>query len=94
MSKLDPPACLLLICEGSKCRKRNDAVRQVFKHQIKAYGLKKSVEIVYTECTGRCKLAPVVIVQPANAWYGEVTLRQAEQLFERHVLAEAVGTAE
>ena len=44
------------------------------KHLAKDAGLKDTLEIVKTECTDRCKFAPVLSVQPANVWlkeYGE-----------------------
>lgn len=63
---------VILICEGSKCSRRQDDLRRTFKHELKERGLKKHVELVEMDCTSRCKQGPIVAIQPSNLWLGEV----------------------
>jgi (2Fe-2S) ferredoxin len=84
MSKLHFPDKAIFLCDGSKCGKHKE-IRRFLKDAIKEAGLKDDVEIVKIECTDRCKYAPIMCVQPANQWYSEVSLRQAQQIFEEHI---------
>ncbi|MCU0341740.1 MAG: (2Fe-2S) ferredoxin domain-containing protein, partial [Spirosomaceae bacterium] len=84
MSKLHFPDKAIFLCDGSKCGKHKE-IRRFLKDAIKEAGLKDDVEIVKIECTDRCKHAPIMCVQPANQWYSEVSLRQAQQIFEEHI---------
>ncbi len=69
----------IFICDGSKCGRYKD-VRKHLKDGIKAHHMKDRVEIFKMECSDRCKHAPVLCVQPANKWYSEVTLKDAEKI--------------
>jgi (2Fe-2S) ferredoxin len=84
MSKLNFPDKAIFLCDGSKCGKHKE-IRRFLKDAIKEAGLKDDVEIVKIECTDRCKYAPIMCVQPANRWYSEVSLRQAQQIFDEHI---------
>lgn len=66
------PESVIYICTGSKCKKRGSKdVSKLLKGALKEEGLNKQVEIIKTECTGRCKFAPVLSIQPANVWLKE-----------------------
>ena len=82
MSKFHQPEKAIYVCVGSKCGKRGgkDMCKEL-KHLIKENGLKDTVEIVKTECTDRCKFAPVLSVQPANVWLKEYDERDAVRIF-------------
>jgi NADH:ubiquinone oxidoreductase subunit E len=50
---------------GSKCSKRGS--REMYKnlkHYLKNKGMKDEVELIITECTDRCKFAPVLAARP------------------------------
>ena len=75
MSKFHTPDRVIYVCTGSKCSKRGGReMCKTLKHLAKDAGINDDLEIVKTECTDRCKFAPVLSVQPANVWvkeYGE-----------------------
>ena len=50
------------------------------KHLLKQEDLKDEVEIVKTECTDRCKFAPVLSVQPVNVWLKEYSEKDASKI--------------
>ncbi len=84
--KINQPDHIIYICAGSKCDKKGG--KECFKKGKKLIkSLKASnVEIIRTECTGRCKLAPVACVQPENRWM--LTYKQDEILAKILHLAE------
>ncbi len=84
MSKSGFPDKAIFICEGKKCGKYFE-IRKYCKEAIKENGLKKDVELIKISCTDRCKHAPVVYFQPANAWFTEVTEKEMAQLFGQFV---------
>lgn len=84
MGKTDFPEQAIFICDGKKCGKYSE-IKKYCKDAIKNNGLKKEVELVKMGCVDRCKQAPVVCFQPANAWFTEVTEEEIAQLFSRFV---------
>jgi NADH:ubiquinone oxidoreductase subunit E len=83
MSKFSIPENTIYICQGSKCSKRGS--RELYKnlkHYLKSKGLKNDIELIVTECTDRCKYAPVLAAQPANVWLKEYTAKDVVQLVE------------
>lgn len=73
------------MCDGSKCGKHKE-VRRFLKESIRDHDLKGSVELVKIDCTDRCKEAPIVCFQPQNRWVGNVSIGQAQQLFNELIL--------
>jgi NADH:ubiquinone oxidoreductase subunit E len=83
MSKFSIPNNAIYICQGSKCSKRGS--RELYKnlkHYLKGKGLKNEIELIVTECTDRCKYAPVLAAQPSNIWLKEYTAKDVVQLVE------------
>lgn len=56
------------MCMGSKCKKYNKDYYKDLKDFLKANHLQHQVEILKTECTDRCKQAPIACLQPQNIW--------------------------
>ena len=83
--KLHFPEKAIFVCDGSKCGKHKD-VRKQLKESIRDNGLKDTVELVKIDCTDRCKNAPIVCFQPHNRWFGNVTVWQAQSLFNELML--------
>lgn len=52
------------------------------KHYLKNKGMKDEVELIITECTDRCKFAPVLAAQPANIWLKEYTSKDVLKLLD------------
>lgn len=66
--KSSNPEHIIYICTGSKCEKKD--AKECFKKAKKLIKSTKgsNIEIIKTECTDRCKLAPVACFQPENEW--------------------------
>ena len=88
MSKVfSVPDQVISVCTGSKCKKRGGKeISKLFRSQIKDAGLQDQVEVIKTDCTDRCKFAPVMSLQPQNLWFHDVTEIRARQLFQEQVL--------
>jgi (2Fe-2S) ferredoxin len=88
MSKSFPiPDQVIYICTGSKCKKRGGKdIGKMFRNHLKDAGLQDRVEVIRTECTDRCKFAPVMCLQPQNLWFHDVSELRARQLFQEQVL--------
>lgn len=83
MSKFHIPENTIYICMGSKCSKRGS--RELYKNlknHLKSRGVKDDIELIITECTDRCKFAPVLAAQPANIWLKEYTSKDVLKLLD------------
>lgn len=81
MSKFTIPEKVLYVCIGSKCGKRGGKeMYKLAKSYIKHLNLKDTIEVVETECTDRCKFAPVCAIQPGNTWLKEYHHKEVLQL--------------
>ena len=81
MAKFDIPQSCIYMCLGSKCQKRGS--KEYYKDlrsYIKKKGLKHQIEIIKTECTDRCKFAPVLSAHPGNFWLKEYSAKELEDL--------------
>lgn len=67
--KHDFPAQVVCMCMGSKCKKYNKDHYKHLKDALKHEGKHHDIEILKVECTGRCKQAPVMCLQPSNLWF-------------------------
>ncbi|MGV3589595.1 MAG: (2Fe-2S) ferredoxin domain-containing protein [Adhaeribacter sp.] len=81
------PQQVIYVCAGDKCKKRGGKeIGKLFRSMAKAAGLKDTVvEIIKTDCTDRCKFAPVMSIQPQNIWLHDVTETQATQIFNQYI---------
>lgn len=78
------PEKIFYICTGSKCGKRGGKSNsKLIRGLIKDAGLKGNMEVIKTDCTDRCKFAPVMCVQPDNQWYKEVDEKMATEIFKK-----------
>jgi len=81
------PKQVIYVCTGSKCKKRGGKdLSKEFRSLCKSCGLKEDVEIIKTDCTDRCKMAPVVCIQPQNLWLYEVSEYKVQNIFQQHIL--------
>jgi (2Fe-2S) ferredoxin len=74
----DPRGCCAL--------KGSAAVRDRLKILAKGAGLKGRVRINGAGCLDQCEYGPTIVVYPEAVWYGAVTVADAEEIFESHVL--------
>ena len=79
MGKFTVPDKVLYICTGSKCSKKGG--KDMYK-LAKAYvkHSTENIEVVRTECTDRCKYAPVCAMQPGNTWLKEYHQKEVLKL--------------
>ncbi|MFN6943419.1 MAG: (2Fe-2S) ferredoxin domain-containing protein [Cytophagaceae bacterium] len=77
------PSQVIYVCTGSKCGKKGGKeISKLYRSFIKDHGLKNEVEVIKTDCTDRCKFAPIVCFQPQNTWYHELNYLEASQVIE------------
>ena len=50
------------------------------KSEVKHRGLKRTVEVIKTGCTDRCKAGPIVSVMPLNEWHLHVDEHAADRV--------------
>lgn len=76
MGKIDIPDNIVFVCTGSKCAKRGgkDCYKSL-KSYLKENKKKNEIELIRIECTDRCKIAPVLNLQPQNMWLTEYKLK-------------------
>jgi (2Fe-2S) ferredoxin len=86
MKKLEAPEKVIYICNGKKCGHYCKEIRKGFKAEVKAFGMKKSIDIVRMDCTDNCKNAPVISLQPQNVWIGEVEQDEIAGIFKKYFL--------
>lgn len=86
MKRIDAPEKVIFVCDGSKCGKYSKVLRKELKELIKDADLKSDVSIVKMDCSDNCKQAPVLCIQPANKWFGDVTERKIETLFKDYIV--------
>jgi NADH:ubiquinone oxidoreductase subunit E len=84
MSKFSVPDITLYVCNGSKCSKRGG--EDLYKHAkafAKHYDGRQEIDVISTECTDRCKFAPVCSLQPGNTWLKEYSQKQVLKLLKQ-----------
>ncbi|MEM9292693.1 MAG: (2Fe-2S) ferredoxin domain-containing protein [Acidobacteriota bacterium] len=53
-----------------------------FKDEIRSRGIRQQVIVTRTGCLKHCSLGVVVVVQPANHWYREVTTEHIPEIVD------------
>lgn len=79
----------VLVCRGPRCSARGAAALSgALGDELRRRDLgDDEVLVTVTGCQFPCNHAPVVTVQPDDAWYGGVTVDDVPGLVERHLLA-------
>jgi (2Fe-2S) ferredoxin len=80
--KREQPRAIVLACMGSKCKHDNKKLVAALKDACKEQGLKNEVECIKHYCTGRCKQAPVLALQPHNVWFEEATEKDLRRMLK------------
>jgi (2Fe-2S) ferredoxin len=77
------PECVLYACCGSKCKKHGGKELYKFlKAEVKARHLRRTVQVIKTGCTDRCKHGPVLAVMPQNEWHLHVDPVRGKQVLD------------
>ena len=80
------PDCVLYVCCGSKCKAKGG--KQLFKQlksEVKHRHLRKTVEVIKTGCTDRCKAGPVIAVMPMNEWHLQMDEQSAARVLDEAI---------
>ena len=81
------PECVFYVCCGSKCKKKGGKhLYKFLKSEVKHRHIKRSVQVIKTGCTDRCKAGPIIAVMPKNEWLLEMTEEKAMQVFNSNTL--------
>jgi NADH:ubiquinone oxidoreductase subunit E len=80
MSRFTIPDKTLYICTDSKCGKRGGKEMYKIAKSFVKYTTDPEIEVVRTECTDRCKYAPVCSLQPDNIWLKEYSEKEVLKL--------------
>lgn len=75
---------VVMVCHGSDCKDHGakDLAKAV-KDCARELGLMRDTLVVKTKCTGACKRAPVLSIQPANIWLTKTNPKEAVEAFRR-----------
>lgn len=84
MGKAKKSEKVIYFCDGKKCCKYNQEVKDCLIGLVKNNGLKKKEVIGKMKCQGMCKQAPVVCIHK-NECVGKVSTKDAKKLFEKHI---------
>jgi (2Fe-2S) ferredoxin len=72
--------------KGCCATKGSAEIRDHLKKRVFDAGLRGRVRINSAGCLDQCELGPSIVVYPEAVWYGRVTLEDADEIFEEHVL--------
>ena len=77
----------LMVCAGTACvSNRSFEIKEALEREIKKQGLAEEVLVVTTGCNGFCERGPLLVVQPGNIFYQQLTLKDIPHLVEEHFL--------
>jgi len=76
-----------MVCAGTACvSNRSFEIKEALEREIKKQGLAEEVLVVTTGCNGFCERGPLLVVQPGNIFYQQLTLKDIPHLVEEHFL--------
>ncbi len=64
-----------------------ESLRDRFKQEVRARGLRSTVRANRAGCLDQCEHGPVVVVYPEAVWYGRVTLDDVAEILDKHIAA-------
>lgn len=63
-----------------------EALRNLFKSEIKKRGLNGTVRANFAGCLDQCELGPVVVIYPQEIWYGGVKPEDVPRIVDRTIV--------
>ena len=72
--------------KGCCAEKGADAIRETFKKELAARGLKGRMRANAAGCLDQCARGPTVVVYPEQVWYGGVKVDDVREIIEEHLV--------
>jgi NADH:ubiquinone oxidoreductase subunit F (NADH-binding)/(2Fe-2S) ferredoxin len=77
----------LMICAGTGCVSNHSyEVKEALEKELRKHGLENEVAVVPTGCNGFCERGPILVVQPGNIFYQQLSVKDVPHLVEEHFL--------
>ncbi len=77
----------LMVCAGTGCVSNHAFdIKIALEKEIEKQGLENEVLVVTTGCNGFCERGPLLVVQPGNIFYQQLTEKDVPHLVEEHFL--------
>lgn len=72
--------------KGSCAQKGSEGIRDLFKKELHARGLKARVRANKAGCLDVCEHGPNVVIYPEGVWYSHVTRDDVVEIIEKHIV--------
>ncbi len=72
--------------KGSCALKGSDEIRDLFKKELHARGLKTKVRANKAGCLDVCERGPNVVIYPEGVWYSHVSKDDVVEIIEKHIV--------
>jgi len=80
----------VFICtSGSWCPTKDGdslGVHAYLKKRVTESGLSECIRINHAGCLDQCGNGPMMVIYPENVWYWGVTVEDAKEIFEEHLV--------
>jgi NADH:ubiquinone oxidoreductase subunit F (NADH-binding)/(2Fe-2S) ferredoxin/NAD-dependent dihydropyrimidine dehydrogenase PreA subunit len=77
----------ILVCGGTGCVASDSSlIVENLRSEVAKRGLTTKVQVLKTGCFGFCEKGPIVLVQPDNVFYVQVTPEDAAEIVEKHLI--------
>jgi len=71
---------------GCCSEKGSVQLRDYLKKRIKELGINSTIRVNSSGCLDACEFGPSVVVYPEQIWYGAVSLEDAEEIIQMHLI--------
>lgn len=72
--------------KGSCAQKGSEEIRDLFKKELHARGLKAKVRANKSGCLDVCEHGPNVVIYPEGVWYSRVSRDDVVEIIEKHIV--------
>ena len=72
--------------KGSCAQKGSEEIRDLFKKELHARGLKTKVRANKAGCLDVCEYGPNVVIYPEGVWYSHVKSDDVVEIIEKHIV--------
>jgi (2Fe-2S) ferredoxin len=72
--------------KGCCAEKNSEAIREIFKRELYARGMKGKIRANSAGCLDQCARGPAVVVYPEQVWYTVPTEADAIEIINEHLI--------